>query len=150
VDILIDEEVPLEGREAPQPPASGQSGEEPGWGENLEEGLGMEGLAAEEAEPFAAAAGVPAEGADLGPTPEPSFEPLEAPEEEELPAGEALPPPAAEGQPDDGLGGRIAAPSRRGLKVEELEAQLDNVTQGQDPASLAKAVRTFLRRDQEG
>ena len=44
----------------------------------------------------------------------------------------------------------IAAPGRRALKAEELEAQLDNVTKGQDPVSLAKAVRTFLRKDQEG
>jgi len=158
VDILIDEEVPLAGREAEEPQAAGQSGEEPGWSESLEAGLGMEELAAEEAEPFAATEGAPAEeafarpasGADLGPGGEPSFEPLEAPAEEELPAGEALEPLAAPGESDDGLGGRIAAPGRRGLKAEELEAQLDNVTKGQDPVSLAKAVRTFLRKDQEG
>jgi hypothetical protein len=46
--------------------------------------------------------------------------------------------------------GEAAIPSRRALKAEELEAQLDSVTKGQDPASLAKAVRTFLRKDQEG
>jgi hypothetical protein len=157
VDILIDEEVPLAaGQEARRPPASGggQSGGEPieGLEGSLEAGLGMEELAAEETEP-----GGPADRPDFGPAtgPEPFFEPLEqaleAPGgEEELPAGESLEALAAPGELDDGLGGAIAAPSRRALKAEELEAQLDNVTKGQDPASLAKAVRTFLRKDQEG
>jgi hypothetical protein len=147
VDILIDEEVPFAGREerGAQATAGGQPGEEPGLSESLEAGLGMEELAAEEAEPFAAPAG------SLEPGPEPSFEPLEQDleppgGEEELAGGESL----ERGEPDDGLGGVIAAPSRRGLKAEELEAQLDNVTKGQDPVSLAKAVRTFLRKDQEG
>ena len=152
VDILIDEEVPVAGREerGAQATVGGQPGEEPGLSESLEAGLGMEELAAEEAEPFAAPAG------GLEPGPEPSFEPLEQDleppgGEEELPAGESLETlQAPGGEPDDGLGGVIAAPSRRGLKAEELEAQLDNVTKGQDPASLAKAVRTFLRKDQEG
>ncbi len=155
VDILIDEELPVAGREerGAQATAGGQLGEEPGLSESLEAGLGMEELAAEEAEPFAAPAG------GLEPAAEPSFEPLEqvleAPGgEEELPGGEPMESlealGAPEGEPDDGLGGVIAAPGRRALKAEELEAQLDNVTKGQDPVSLAKAVRTFLRKDQEG
>jgi len=152
VDILIDEEVPFAGREerGAQATAGEQPGEEPGLSESLEAGLGMEELAAEEAEPFAAPAG------GLEPGPEPSFEPLEQDleppgGEEEMTAGESLETlQAPGGEPDDGLGGVIAAPSRRGLKAEELEVQLDNVPKGQDPASLAKAVRTFLRKDQEG
>jgi len=144
VDILIDEEVPLAGRE--ERGAQATAGGQLGLSESLEAGLGMEEqeLAAAEAEPFAAPAG------GLEPGPEPSFEPLEQalepPGGEEELAGESL----ERGEPDDGLGGVIAAPSRRGLKAEELEAQLDNVTKGQDPVSLAKAVRTFLRKDQEG
>ncbi len=75
----------------------------------------------------------------------------ETPEVEELPSGglEAL----SAMEPDDALAAGAsepAVPSRRALKAEELEAQLDSVTKGQDPASLAKAVRTFLRKDQEG
>ena len=78
---------------------------------------------------------------------------LEPPEgAEELPSGETLEALSAAGDSDDGLSGfsEVAAPGHRALKAEELEAQLDNVTKGQDPASLAKAVRTFLRKDQEG
>jgi hypothetical protein len=165
VDILIDEEIPVAAQEGRRPEASGggRSGEElpasgqDSLGQSLEAGLGMEELAAQEAEPFAASAEGPAdsEGFGLAPGPVPSFEPLaqalEAPEgEEELPAGESLEALPAPGEPDDGLGGQVAAPGRRALKAEELEAQLDNVTKGQDPVSLAKAVRTFLRKDQEG
>jgi hypothetical protein len=71
-------------------------------------------------------------------------------EAEELPSGEALEALPAAGELPNLEEEEQGLPSRRGLKAEELEAQLDNVTQGQDPASLAKAVRTFLRKDQEG
>jgi hypothetical protein len=84
------------------------------------------------------------------------------PDVEELPSEEGLEAPSAAdadvllsgaasaGLRPDGFGpGEPAVPSHRALKAEELENQLDSVTKGQDPASLAKAVRTFLRKDQE-
>jgi hypothetical protein len=80
-----------------------------------------------------------------------------APGVEELPSEEGLEALSAadadvllSGADADGFGpGEPAVPSHRALKAEELENQLDSVTKGQDPASLAKAVRTFLRKDQE-
>jgi hypothetical protein len=73
-----------------------------------------------------------------------------APAVEELPSEEGLESLSA-ADSDELLpgAGEPAVPSHRALKAEELEAQLDSVTKGQDPASLAKAVRTFLRKDQE-
>jgi hypothetical protein len=130
-------------------------------GDSLEQGLGE--IAPTEAEPFPAPGGRPGSTPDFAPsfTAEEdvlaaleeageSLEPAEGPEE--LPAGETLEALSGAGDSDDGLSGfsGVAAPSRRALKAEELEAQLDNVTKGQDPVSLAKAVRTFLRKDQEG
>ncbi len=150
VDILIDEEVPL-AAEAVEPAggaASASLGEElepvgiPGTVPDFEpaEGLGPgEAEALPEAEPFAGAelrAEAPAPLEDA----EESLEPLEG--EMDLPSEEGL-----EILPDGDAGGGKA---RRPPKAEELEAQLDSVTKGQDPASLAKAVRTFLRKDQEG
>ncbi len=73
-------------------------------------------------------------------------ESLEPAEEEEAVSPEAV---EEDGLPDMDAVGQ-SSPSPRSLKAGELEARLDNVTQGQDPASLARAVRTFLRKDQEG
>ena len=136
-------------------------------GDSLEQGLGE--IAPAEAEPFPAPAETPAPGGKPGSIPDftPSFtaeedglaaleevgESLEPAEGlEELSPGETREALSGAGDSDDGLSGfsGVAAPSRRALKAEELEAQLDNVTKGQDPVSLAKAVRTFLRKDQEG
>ena len=73
-------------------------------------------------------------------------ESLEPAEEEEAVSPEAV---EEDGLPDMDAVGQ-SSPSPRSLKAGELEDRLDNVTQGQDPASLARAVRTFLRKDQEG
>jgi hypothetical protein len=103
--------------------------------------------------------GAPAEGGLAGRRPAPpgftptgrsARSPAPLPDVDELPDGalEAL--SAADSDSLASGTGEAAIPSRRALKAEELEAQLDSVTKGQDPASLAKAVRTFLRKDQEG
>ncbi len=166
VDILLDEELPL----APQ--AGGRQEEEELGAEPLEslaeeaapdggpdftlgeeEGdSGLEGLRPTAPEPFpelpeAESLQAPAQGGLAGP--EQSGQ-RSAPAVEELPPGESL--EALSAADSDVLSGSYEAglPSRRALKAEELEAQLDSVTKGQDPASLAKAVRTFLRKDQEG
>lgn len=159
VDILVDEEIPLEvgeavGREA----AVEQLAADDGLG--LGDGLGELGPAEEE--PFPASVGGPdfasegpAAGTGFGDSamqpegPAGVLETLEPVEAEELTPVESLEALSAV-EPDDGLSGTVAAPGHRSLKAEELEAQLDSVTKGQDPASLAKAVRTFLRKDQEG
>ena len=166
VDILIDEELPLAAREgsrqagrSPAEPAD-ELGAEPleGLGEEalggggLEEGVGEPDLAQPEpfpelpeAESLEAQAGGGLSG--LEPAARRSG-PAEA--AEELPPGDTL--EALSAADSDVLSDADEAglPSHRALKAEELEAQLDSVTKGQDPASLAKAVRTFLRKDQEG
>jgi hypothetical protein len=147
VDILIDEEVPLAAE--PNGEAASPGGEpEPDLAAELEAGLEPgEAEPLPEAGPFAGAEGgtdfePPAEAAASPEDAEEGLEPLEA--EMELPSGEG---DGLEVLPDGGSGGGTA---RRPARAEELEAQLDSVTKGQDPASLAKAVRSFLRKDQEG
>jgi hypothetical protein len=49
-----------------------------------------------------------------------------------------------------GLGSSPGAGGTGRFRSELADAQLDSLIKGQDPASLAKAVRTFLRKDQEG
>jgi hypothetical protein len=50
--------------------------------------------------------------------------------------------------------GRLGPTARAGgsgsFRGEMAEAQLDSLVKGQDPEILAKAVRTFLKKDQEG
>jgi hypothetical protein len=50
--------------------------------------------------------------------------------------------------------GRLGPAARAGgsgsFRGELAEAQLDSLTKGQDPEILAKAVRTFLKKDREG
>ncbi len=136
------------------------AGGEPAAGFPLDEGEG--GAGPTESEPFPelpeaeglagrAEGGLAGRGpARPGNTPAGRSPAAPVPEVEELPGGglEAL---SAAG-PEDELSepSLPASPSHRALKAEELEAQLDSVTKGQDPASLAQAVRTFLRKDQEG
>jgi hypothetical protein len=166
VDILIDEEVPLAAeasRGRVEEALSEELGAAPEEGLGLEEGggagLGVSGgepgLAEEEPFPKPPEAGSfepPADGllglAEAGESPEP----VEG--AEELPPGEPLEVFPVEGQKGSGLAEldvvERGPPSHRSLKAGELEAQLEDVTKGQDPASLAKAVRTFLRKDQEG
>ena len=174
VDILIDEELPLAAREGSRQ-AEDELGAEPleGLGEEafggggLGEGVGEPDLAQPEpfpelpaAESLEAQAGGGLSG--LEPAARRSG-PAEA--AEELPPGdtlEALSAADSDVLSEAGAGSvglrpdvlsdadEAGLPSHRALKAEELEAQLDSVTKGQDPASLAKAVRTFLRKDQEG
>jgi hypothetical protein len=152
VDILIDEELPLAA--SPQE-AEAASGQEPEQSLVAEE---AGAVSPGQAEPFA---DLP-EAGEAGPG---ELVGLEPPEELGEP-GEVLEPAvlAEELPPVEGLedlsaaaGGELppepsefVQPSRRELKAEELEAQLDSLTKGQHPESLAKAVRTFLRKDQEG
>jgi hypothetical protein len=49
-----------------------------------------------------------------------------------------------------GLGPSPKAGGAGKFRGELAEAQVDSLVKGQDPAILAKAVRTFLRKDQEG
>jgi hypothetical protein len=175
VDILIDEEVPLAAGGADGGPAGGPQedlagGPVPeaeaaeGTAFALDEAPGgLADLAAPaEEEPFPGLAegdGFPLGGgpsSSSGVAPDgglavPEFGAVEGVSEaEEIPGGEGLEALPAAGELPDLEGEDQRLPSRRGLKAEQLGAQLDNVTQGQDPASLAKAVRTFLRKDQEG
>lgn len=146
VDIVIDDQMDLGAPggepgagfvvEAPPPLAGGEEGLLPElepMSAGLAGGLGPE-LAAAGTE---GAAGE----ATLGPE-DFSEEPAEA--------AEALEPPEGSGTLSelDGLG--PVSPSSRSLKAQALGDQLDSVVKGQDPASLAKAVRTFLLKDQEG
>jgi hypothetical protein len=167
VDILLDEEVPLAAQAG-----SEQAEEEEELGAEPLESLGEEagGLPGDgPAEPAPAREPFPGlpEAEELGGLGEgglpgagqpgrrpgrspamPGYTP--APGVEELPSEEGL--EALSAADADVLlsgAGEPAVPSHRALKAEELEEQLDSVTKGQDPASLAKAVRTFLRKDQE-
>jgi hypothetical protein len=131
VDILIDEEVPMPAIE--QVEDSEALGNRPG---------NSPGFAPGYAPDFAPASEGPEALQDF----EAGAESLEPAEEEEAVSPEAV---EEDGLPDMDAVGQ-SSPSPRSLKAGELEARLDNVTQGQDPESLARAVRTFLRKDQEG
>ena len=143
VDILIDEEVPM--------PAVEQVEDSEALGSRPGDALGSRpgnspgfapGYAPGYAPDFAPASEGPESLQDF----EAGAELLEPAEEEEAVSPEAV---EEDGLPDMDAVGQ-SSPSPRSLKAGELEARLDNVTQGQDPASLARAVRTFLRKDQEG
>jgi hypothetical protein len=167
VDILVDEELPLAAGDPASRP-SDSSGVAPGFALEEEPAFALNDSAGSrldnrpDSSPGVAPGFTPAENEaflDLpetegfaGPASEvPEFDAgEEVLEAEELPSGEALEALPAAGELPNLEEEEQGLPSRRGLKAEELEAQLDNVTQGQDPASLAKAVRTFLRKDQEG
>ena len=145
VDILIDDQIDL-----------GVPGGEPGAGFAVEApplAGGEEGFLPElepmsagltggsEPELSAAGADDAEDEATLGPE-EFSDEPAEA--------AEALEQPEGSGTLSDLDGFGPVSPSSRSLKAQALGDQLDSVVKGQDPASLAKAVRTFLQKDQEG
>jgi hypothetical protein len=131
VDILIDEEVPMPAAEQFEDaePLGGRQGVEPGVALSPEADAFSDLPGPESLQDF-----------EAGP------ESLEPAEEEEAVSLEAV---QEDGLPDMDAVGQ-SSPSPRSLKAGELEARLDNVTQGQDPESLARAVRTFLRKDQEG
>jgi len=131
VDILIDEEVPM-------PAAEQVEDAEPLGGR---QGFALGDALSPEADAFSDLPGPESlQDFEAGP------ESLEPAEEEEAVSLEAV---QEDGLPDMDAVGQ-SSPSPRSLKAGELEARLDNVTQGQDPESLARAVRTFLRKDQEG
>ena len=155
VDILIDEEVPMPAAEQVEDAEplggrqgfalGGRPGNSPGFapgyapGDALGDALGV--ALSPEADAFSDLPGPESlQDFEAGP------ESLEPAEEEEAVSLEAV---QEDGLPDMDAVGQ-SSPSPRSLKAGELEARLDNVTQGQDPASLARAVRTFLRKDQEG
>jgi hypothetical protein len=155
VDIVIEDELPL-GEPGPEaravagaPPLFAEveqpafAGREPAFAALEQEApLGREpALAAvempEEREPALAEA-----------VSEEQFGPLEtlAGPEEEMPSEGSL-----ESLPDmGGLGPSASAGGTGRFRGELAEAQVDSLVKGQDPAILAKAVRTFLRKDQEG
>jgi len=163
VDILIDEEVPL----APQQPQEQALQEEPGPAAAEESGPGgAETGSPSELKPGEGPAAGPAGGlAEL----EAGLEPLAGYPFSTDPGGpeEELPPAPEEPGVLEGLGGTglpaeeagglegltgldsigSSTPSSRSLKAEELEARLSSLTKGQPPESLAKAVRTFMRKD---
>jgi hypothetical protein len=139
VDILIDEEVPMPAAEQVEDaePLGGRQGSRPGSRQGFAPGVAL----SPEADAFSDLPGPESlQDFEAGP------ESLEPAEEEEAVSPEAV---EEDGLPDMDAVGQ-SSPSPRSLKAGELEARLDNVTQGQDPASLARAVRTFLRKDQEG
>jgi hypothetical protein len=139
VDILIDEEVPMPAAEQVEDaePLGGRQGSRPGSRQGFAPGVAL----SPEADAFSDLPGPESlQDFEAGP------ESLEPAEEEEAVSLEAV---QEDGLPDMDAVGQ-SSPSPRSLKAGELEARLDNVTQGQDPASLARAVRTFLRKDQEG
>ena len=170
VDIVIDDEVPAPGQR------DEVFGEEPG----PETGEGFGAGVPSQPEPAAEALPEPAESlAEAEALPEPGREGLAplgtdlpfsvepGPGPEELPpapeeAGAGAPgdledPGLSAAEPDGGLeslsGLDSVGPSTRSsrsLKAEELGERLSSLTKGQDPASLAKAVRTFMRKDREG
>jgi len=151
VDILIDEEVPmpaaeqvedaepLGGRPGSRP--GSRPGNSPGFAPGYAPGVAPGVALSPEADAFSDLPGPESlQDFEAGP------ESLEPAEEEEAVSLEAV---QEDGLPDMDAVGQ-SSPSPRSLKAGELEARLDNVTQGQDPESLARAVRTFLRKDQEG
>ena len=155
VDILIDEEVPMPAAEQVEDaePLGGRQGFAlggrpgnspgfaPGYAPGVAPGVALGVALSPEADAFSDLPGPESlQDFEAGP------ESLEPAEEEEAVSPEAV---EEDGLPDMDAVGQ-SSPSPRSLKAGELEARLDNVTQGQDPASLARAVRTFLRKDQEG
>jgi len=138
VDIVIEDDLNLGG---PKPASEAAEEAAPLAAEEPEPS--MSELPAEALEPEAdLEAGSAAESA-----PEGEPDDLEA-----IPGAEeaAFPADSLESLPD--IGG-LAPSSKTGtgrLRGELSGAQVDSLIQGQDPASLAKAVRTFLRKDQEG
>lgn len=158
VNIVIDEELPLEGGSLLGEPAAGGAGgvlaRDAGRAETLSEGLqtdfgSEDGLpesldSAEPSEEPAELEGAPGEigdGLDL----------LEGEAEVEAAAsssGDAAWEPLAEETGDlDALPELEPTPP---TPREAARSKIDQSMAGQDPAELAKAVRTFLRKDQEG
>jgi hypothetical protein len=148
VDIVIDEDLALGGPErdlkgeeeaAPLSAAESQFAAEqplPEAGLELEAPLEAESLAEEAVEPLPQTVGE----LEAGP-----LEMLPEAEEERFLEGslDSLP---------DIAGDEPVRPARRAstIRGELAEARVDSLLKGQDPAVMAKAVRTFLKKDQEG
>lgn len=159
VDIVIDDPMELGAAEpsagprpgGPEPADAGVEGLEPG-------GLGPEGLGVEAPELLPEFGGVEL-GIAGGPGVHPPAEAVPESAEAVPEAVEALPEADELAAPEgaEGLGELERLPTlesfapstttRRGLQVEKVEAQVDSLVKGQDPASLAKAVRSFMKKD---
>jgi hypothetical protein len=163
VDILIDEEIPLAApAEGAEEPAGGSAAmEELGDAEALPGGPPLREPGEAAGQPALDSAAEPLEAGY------PFSTDLEAAPAEELPAapGEAEPGGLEGGLESLGPAGEGAAgleglseldaigpstTSSRSQKAEELEARKSSLVKGQTPESLAKAVRSFMRKDQEG
>ncbi len=141
VDIVIEDELGLGGT-GPQARTAGEARQSGAPAAPVAEILPEEGLEAP-LEPLA-----PAEEA-IEPLPEIGGEEEPGPLET-LPGAEegAFPEGSLDSLPDIGSPARSGGTG--GFRGELAESQLDTLTKGQDPASLAKAVRTFLKKDREG
>ncbi len=141
VDIVIEDELGL-GGSVPQAKTAGQSRPSGAPASPVLETLPEAELEAP-AEPLA-----PAEEA-IEPLPEIGGEEEPGPLET-LPGAEEG--TFAEGSLDSlpDFGSEAKGGAAGGFRGELAEAQLATLTKGQDPESLAKAVRTFLKKDREG
>jgi hypothetical protein len=144
VDIVIEDELGL-GGSGPQAKATGEAGPsgtpaasalETLPEAELETPIEAVSLAPDVSEPLP----------EIGGEEEPgSLETLPGAEEEAFQEG------SLDSLPDIGhLGPTARAGGSGRFRGELAEAQLDSMVKGQDPESLAKAVRTFLKKDQEG
>jgi hypothetical protein len=149
VDIVIEDELGLGGsgprakgggeahlESAPEPELEPEPVEESLLEPELEAPVEVDSLAAAASEPLP----------EIGGEEEPG--PLET-----LPGAEegAFAEEPLDSLPDIGrLGPAPQARTASSLRGELAEARLDSLVKGQDPESLAKAVRTFLKKDQEG
>jgi len=138
VDIVIEDELGLGGT-GPQAKTAGEA--RPSGAPALE--ILPEAELEAPVEPLAPAAEAIEPLPEIGGEEEPG--PLET-----LPGAEegAFPEGSLDSLPDIGPSARTGGTS--GFRGELAEAQLDTLTKGQDPAILAKAVRTFLKKDREG
>jgi hypothetical protein len=146
VDIVIEDELGLGGS---GPQAKGGGEVQPPSAPEPAEGSQPESLPEPELE-------APLEVDSLAAAPEPLPE-IGGEEEpgvlETLPGAEegAFAEESLDSLPDIGrLGPAPQARTASSLRGELAEARLDSLVKGQDPESLAKAVRTFLKKDQEG
>jgi hypothetical protein len=166
LDIVIDEDIPLEGESLLEDRELAASGALGVAGAGEASGLGGEEVAsAVESPELPEALEAAEEVTDLGgPTTaeaEEELSPLEGDEHTAAPGGRR--PASSTWQPLGEEMGSLdalpeleqpsataeARPPSRGAR-EASRARVEQTVAGQDPANLAKAVRTFLRKDQEG
>lgn len=150
VDIVIDGDLPPVGRSAEQGAAEGSAGTEDAAGEEPDLDVLAGDAEPQGGEPAASAAGRapagPLEEAPDGAGPGEAGQPSWDARGQELDSLEAL----AELDQSGSAGARPAPGLASAGLREAARAQAERVVAGQDPADLAKAVRTFMRKDQEG